>query len=274
MSGLLSVGWHLSHRETHLKWLDLRTSSSETRDQWRKMLLPAFDNWKESFDRAMSDSVSDGSSARCGANGPMSSASLLYHLAHLSLHVDIMDCQVFAGMKRLVGRRVSSRDYTNAVKRMSNWAKLASTRHAILHAFKLLHQVLVQPQSRRRNGPQSSDGFAVHYSVRNEVDPHRPWIMYYAVLSIWSFVQAIGRPAGRGYPVLLQSSTYTRMAEYLSNVAALNVLDEKTASMLHDGLPELLQVMEEVVGEAGSDLLLEARVRLKTCRDMLVGSTR
>ncbi|CAM1508006.1 Fc.00g048540.m01.CDS01 [Cosmosporella sp. VM-42] len=226
MSGLLSVGWHLSHRETHLKWLDLRTSSSETRDQWRKMLLPAFDNWKDSFDRAMSDSVSDGSNARCGANGPMSSASLIYHLAHLSLHVDIMDCQVFAGMKRLVGRRVSSRDYTNAVKRMSNWAKLASTRQAILHAFKLLHQVFVQPQSRRRNGQQSSDGFAVHYSVRNEVDPHRPWTMYYAVLSIWSFVQAIGRPAGRGYPILLQSNTYTRMAEYLSNVAALTMMCE------------------------------------------------
>ena len=53
ISGLLSVGWHLSHRETHLKWLELRTPSAETQDNWRKMLLRAFDNWKGSFDIAM-----------------------------------------------------------------------------------------------------------------------------------------------------------------------------------------------------------------------------
>ncbi|KAL3957193.1 hypothetical protein ACCO45_007771 [Purpureocillium lilacinum] len=280
ISGLLSVGWHLSHKETHLKWLDLRTPSTETQDNWRKMLLKAFGNWKESFDVAMSDSITDAPGHRPVPNGPINSASLLFHLAHISLHADIVDCQVFAGAKRLLGRKVSARDYTNAVKRMSAWAKQASTRHAILHAFKLLYRVLVDPHpTRRRNNssPHSPDSPAVQYSLRNETDPHRPWIMYYAVLSIWAFVQAVGRPPGKGFPLRpsqMGQSTYARMAEYLSGVAMLPELDEATAAMLHEGLPELLDVMEGILEEADTELLVEARERLSVCRDMLLGGTR
>lgn len=52
MSGLLSVGWHLSHREKHVALLDLKSPSSEAHDKWRTILLGAFDNWKQSFDMA------------------------------------------------------------------------------------------------------------------------------------------------------------------------------------------------------------------------------
>lgn len=274
ISGLLSVGWHLSHRETHLKWLDLRTPSTETHDNWRKLLLRAFDNWKGSFDVAMSDSISEGPGQRGIANGPINSASLLFHLAHISLHADIVDCQVYAGAKRLLGRKVSSRDYANAVKRMSAWASLASTRHAILHAFKLLYGVLVDPHPRRRNSPHQVEGGAVQYSIRNEPDPHRPWIMYYAVLAIWAFVQALGRPPGKGFPLRtsqLGQSSYSRMVEYVSGVASLAELDERTAAMLYEGLPELLEVMQGILEEGDTELLLEAQQRLGVCRDMLLG---
>ncbi|KAK5993752.1 Zinc finger klf1-like protein [Cladobotryum mycophilum] len=273
ISGLLSVGWHLSHRETHLKWLDLRTPSLDTQDNWRKMLLKAFDSWKGSFDVAMSDSLSD-APGRGISNGPINSASVLYHLAHISLHADIVDCQVYSGAKRLLGRKVSSRDYANAVKRMTSWAKQASTRHAILHAFKLLYRVLVDPHPRRRNSP---DHPAIQYSIRNETDPHRPWIMYYAVLAIWAFVQALGRPPGKGFPLQTSQmghSSYARMVEYVSSVASLLELDEKAAAVLHEGLPELLEVMEEILEEADTELLLEARERLRVCKDMLLGGSR
>ncbi|KAM4066579.1 fungal specific transcription factor [Hirsutella rhossiliensis] len=254
ISGLLSVGWHLSHKETHLKWLDLRTPSSETQDSWRKMLLRALGNWKQSFDVAMTDSVAEPPSHGPVSNGPIGSASLLFHLVHIGLHTDIVDCQVYAGANRLLGRKVSSRDHTNAVKRMSTWAKRASTRHAVLHAFKLLHR----------------------YALRNETDPHRPWIMYYAVLTIWAFVQAVGRPPGKGFPLRpsqLAHSTYARMAEYLSTVAGLLGLDEATAAALHEGLPELLDVMEGILEEADTELLREARERLSVCKDMLLGGS-
>jgi len=140
--------------------------------------------------------------------------------------------------------------------------------------------VLVDPHpTRRRNNssPHSPDSPAVQYSLRNETDPHRPWIMYYAVLSIWAFVQAVGRPPGKGFPLRpsqMGQSTYARMAEYLSGVAMLPELDEATAAMLHEGLPELLDVMEGILEEADTELLVEARERLSVCRDMLLGGTR
>lgn len=274
ISGLLSVGWHLNHRETHLKWLDIRTPSMETQENWRKMLLRAFDNWKGSFDIAMSDSISDAPGHRGIPNGPINSASVLYHLAHISLHADIVDCQVYAGAKRLLGRKVSSRDYSNVIKRMSTWSGQGSTRHAILHAFKLLYRVVVDPHPRRRNSPHPPEHAAIQYSVRNEPDPHRPWIMYYAVLAIWAFVQALGRPPGKGFPLptsQLGHSSYARMVEYVSSVAALPELDEQASAMLHEGLPDLLDVMVDILEEADTELLVEARERLKVCKEMLLG---
>ncbi|KAJ6779302.1 hypothetical protein PWT90_02485 [Aphanocladium album] len=285
ISGLLSVGWHLSHRETHLKWLDLRTPSSEVQDNWRKMLLLAFDNWKGSFDVAMSGSMSEspasqhhGGQKRGIANGPIHSAQLLFHLAHMTPNVDIIDCQVYAGAKRILGRKVSARDYANAMKRMVAWAKLCSTRHAIYHAFKLLHRVLVEPNPGRRRPPSHALSEAGGgYSIRHEPDPHRPWIMYFAVLTIWSFVQALGRSTGK--PLSLQSpnmasTTYGRMVEYLSRVAALPELDERSAGLLHDGLPDLLDVMVGILEEADTELLVEARDRLRVCKEMILGGPR
>lgn len=277
MSGLLSVGWHLTHRETHLRWLELRSPSTETQDNWRKILLKAFDNWKHSFDRADADSIADSPGQRGTPNGPMSSASLLFHIAHISLHVDIIDIQVYSGAKRLVGRKVSSRDYSNAVKRMSSWAKQASTRHAVLHSFKLLHRVLVDPRPRRRNGAHPPEPATISYSLRTESDPHRPWTMYYASLIVWAFVQALGRPPGKGFPLRsahLGHGGYSRVAEFLSTVASLQEMDEKAAGMLHEGVPELLEVIEGILGEATTELLAEARERLQGCREQLLGTAR
>ncbi|KAH7318277.1 zinc finger, C2H2 type domain-containing protein [Stachybotrys elegans] len=274
VAGLLSVGWHLNHQQSHLKWLDMRGTPSETQDSWRKMLLKAFDSWKESFDHAMSDSLSDAMGARRVPNGPISSASVLYHLAHLSLHSDFVDCQVYNGAKRLMGRKISTRDYHNAVKRMNAWAKQASTRHAILHAFKLLYRILVEPNSRRRGSMH--DAPVIQYSIRSDPDPNRPWIMYFATLNISSFVQALGRPPGKGFPYAPHRGLdiYGRVADYLASVAALATLDEKQAAMLHEGVPGLLDVVERILREADTELLREAQQRLKVCRELLLGGTR
>jgi hypothetical protein len=243
MSGLLSVGWHLSNREKHLGWLDLSGASGGggegLQDGWRTTLLRAYDFWKDSFDAAQGGSGSPpygfpahppgvagghaGTAAtglglsghetgqRVGANGPIASASALYHLAHLSLYVEIIDCQVYAGAKRLLGKKISTRDYGNVVSRMRTWAALPSTRHSILHAFRLLWRVLAgpgkgMPGDKDGNGARPSLRHANEtigaaqqlYSCRSEPDPHRPWIMYYAALSIWSFVRALQGSASNG----------------------------------------------------------------------------
>ncbi|WYZ38454.1 hypothetical protein EsH8_III_000368 [Colletotrichum jinshuiense] len=268
MSGLLSVGWHLSHRESHLKWLDLRTPSTDTHDGWRKILLRAFDEWKESFDNAVgANDTSEVPGQPSASNGPIHSAAVLYHLAHISLHVDIVDCQVYAGAKRLVGRKVSTRDHSNAVARMRTWSNAPSTRHAVLHAFKLLYRVLVDqrgPKRRANSFGTLPEPVSVFYSCRSEPDPHRPWIMYYAALTIWSFVQALGIPNKNVPP-----GRYSEVARYLAHFAALDELSDEAARDLNDRLPELLDLLRTSLEQSNSELLREASDRLKLCREML-----
>ncbi|KAL2176463.1 fungal-specific transcription factor domain-containing protein [Thermothelomyces heterothallicus CBS 202.75] len=293
MSGLLSVGWHLSHRETHLQWLDLSAPSTETHETWKKILLKAFDDWKHSFDAAQGATGNPNLIDAQGANGPVHSAAVLYHLAHISLHVDIVDCQVYAGAKRLLGRKVSVRDYTNVVARTRVWTSLPSTSHAVLHAFRLLHRVLVDPRrgasavDRDRSDIGSGAVIIpppeVHiYSCRNDPDPHRPWVMYYAALSIWSFVRAVSRQDSLHEP-RSQSGTsfrpgkplpvdHQRLAAYLSEIASLPELTENAVTSLRNGLPDLLDALRSVFAEAHSELLQEAQVRLRMCKEMLLNS--
>ncbi|OTA68093.1 hypothetical protein K449DRAFT_345386 [Hypoxylon sp. EC38] len=274
MCGLLSVGWHLRHRDTHLKWLELGSSSSDTRDKWCNMLLKAFDDWKTSFDGAIgsNDPESDGSGTQSHSNGLIQSASVLYHLAHLSLYVDIIDCQVYAGAKRLLGRKVSTRDYANVVNRMSTWSAQPTTRRAILHAFKLLHRILVDPRQKNSNGYTNNvvGMYGIHYSCRRDPDPHRPWIMYYATLSLWSFVRARTQsrdPSNtlRPFPQQLQRST-TGILDYLSKVTKPSELE---SANLQDGLPNLLDAIGALASESPSELLKEACGRLEMCKHML-----
>ncbi|KAB5529037.1 fungal-specific transcription factor domain-containing protein [Coniochaeta sp. 2T2.1] len=294
-------------------------------ENWKAILLKAFDNWKTCFDAAQgnegSPSFADQGSQRTGLNGPIQSASVLYHLAHISLHVDIVDCQVYAGAKRVLGRKVSARDRANVVSRMESWAHLLSTRHAVLHAFKLLHRVLVDPRrsssnsstdrERIKHEPHASpSGFSLPpivetrtYSCCNEPDPHRPWIMYYAALSIWSYVMALRKTHKGHYDghALSESATsrhphhghqpaysaaassghwpprqppgnYGRVAAYLSDVAGLKELEESAAGRLADGLPDLLDVLHSVLSEAQSELLREAHDRLRAYKDLLLSA--
>ncbi|KAK3898642.1 fungal-specific transcription factor domain-containing protein [Staphylotrichum tortipilum] len=311
MSGLLSVGWHLSRRETHLRWLDLNTpGSADTHEGWKKTLLSAFDDWKRSFDAAQGASGNPALADAAGSNGPVHSAAVLYHLAHINQHVDIIDCQVYSGAKQVLGRKVSIRDYANVVARMRGWAAQPATRRAVLHAFRLLHRVLVDPRRSASAGDRerldigpgvvSLPPIEAHqsYSCRNEPDPHRPWVMYYAALSIWAFVRAV---TTSGRDALLQEPpasvahhghhghhhgdpfrpgklgglvvNHRRVAAYLGGIANLPELTESVAKGLGEGLPDVLDALRAVFAEAHSELLQEANDRLRVCKDMLMGNS-
>ncbi|KAI1432266.1 fungal-specific transcription factor domain-containing protein [Xylaria sp. CBS 124048] len=271
MCGLLSVGWHLRHRETHLKWLEIAPNAAERRDRWCSMLLKAFDDWKTSFDDAigsngMSSTDSNGQ-GQPAVNGLIQSAAVLYHLAHLSLYIDIIDCQVYAGAKRLLGRKISSRDLVNVNSRMVAWAGQPVTRRAMSHAFKLLYRILVDPRQRKITPTQELSGNSIQYSTRADPDPHRPWIMYYATLSIWCFTQALNN--GQNQPV--ERYGLTTVPEYLSRISKLSEIDPTTAKTLREGLLELLDVVCPLLSQSHSELLKEACQRLGNCKEIMFG---
>ncbi|KAI0388903.1 zinc finger protein zas1 [Xylariaceae sp. FL0594] len=287
MCGLLCVGWHIRHQESQMLRLTHNQAPSDKAAKWCRMLLKAFDDWKRSFDDvtgpgALLDAELGTSGQACQANGLIQSATVLYHMAHISFYVNIIDCQVFAGAKRLLGRYVSSRDQGNVNTRMAEWAQKPITRQAVLHAFKLLQHILIDPRPKKiiAPGPSFGDnnsttvtGNSIQYSVRTDPDPHRPWILYYAVLSIWSFAQAYRIHVVKAQAP--QSPSWTRRertaAEYLSRVAKLSTLDEITSGTLCDGLQELLDVVVSILSDSHSELLKEARVRLTSCKELMFG---
>lgn len=105
MAGLLSVGWHISRREKHLQFLETVPSTRE-QGRWRSLLLQAFGHWRSSFEQAAGAKTGDGD----GAQSPDMNAAapaVLFHLAHMTMHADIIDIQIYSGSKRLLGRKVS-----------------------------------------------------------------------------------------------------------------------------------------------------------------------
>lgn len=107
MAGLLSVGWHISRREKHLQFLESVPSIRE-QGRWRTLLLQAFGYWRTSFDEAVGSRQSNLVASKQQEMNSAKSA-VLFHLAHMTLHADIIDCQIFAGTKRLLGRRVAKK---------------------------------------------------------------------------------------------------------------------------------------------------------------------
>ncbi|KAG5980842.1 hypothetical protein E4U55_003573 [Claviceps digitariae] len=287
LCGVLSIGWHLNHRATDAKWLQLRDAESEMREKWRKLVLDALGSWHESFDMAMSDSMTDEAPGfRAVPNGPVSSAYVLFHFAHISLHADVIDLQVYAGASRLLGRPIFSADRCKAASRLETWAKQAPTRQAISHAFRLLYRVLVDPNARKRPNPLLQQEPPAKYSIQNESDLQRPWIMYHSTLAIWAFVHILRRCSAKGSsaqasPMTMTTTTtttetqntYDIMTRYLTRVAALQNVDDETVEYLHEGLPELLDVMTDILSEAYTEMMTEARNIMVDCRTKLLAGS-
>ena len=57
------------------------------------------------------------------------SRSVLHQLAHMAMHVDILDCQIYADAIRLLGRSTTPQDYNRAQRRTNEtWAPTARAR--------------------------------------------------------------------------------------------------------------------------------------------------
>jgi hypothetical protein len=72
--------------------------------------------------------------------------------------------------------------------RVAAWAQTHGAKQAVMHALALLHGVLGR-QVHSRQRPSRRQQY-VQYSVRCEHDPHRPFMLYYAALTVWAFARA------------------------------------------------------------------------------------
>lgn len=203
MAGLLSVSWHMHQRDLQVSSLGV-SQTMGVPDGWRNPLTKAFDFWKRDFDETIEHMRratlpwQKNDTGGSGDDDMAKTADVLHHLSHIAMHVDIMDCQIFAGTKRLFGRTVTNADYERVKCKVFDWAKGGSAKIGVWHALQLLRSVLLSSPS-----TSGSNGSRKLYNARDDHLMVRPWALYYAALVVWSYGFAMDGVL-RPFPSLLQ----------------------------------------------------------------------
>ncbi|KAJ4300500.1 hypothetical protein N0V88_003175 [Collariella sp. IMI 366227] len=278
MAGLLSVSWHMNQRDLQVNSLGGGVSQAlGGRDKWRGTLTRAFDSWKSDFDKTLlrrgdisSDPYYYDPANRNEANVVFESRIVLHHLAHMAMHVDIVDCQIFARAKRLLGRSIGAQDLNSAQRRMKDiWAPSAKARDATYYALKFLQSVML-PDTVGTPGSSGSGGGAGYgnelpYSARDDVLLNRPWVLYFAALVVWCYGFAL-EGASPGIPPPQSPQEKVRlMREYLVKYGSVSSPEElKSMKGISHNTP-VLMVLREAFEDSRWELLHEGANLMNNC---------
>ncbi|KAI1177452.1 fungal-specific transcription factor domain-containing protein [Nemania sp. FL0916] len=263
MAGLLSVSWHMNQRDLQVSSLGQNMSQAlGGRDKWRGTLMRAFDAWRNEFDKSLQNMnmafdpyVHD---KRNDANVVFESRTVLHHLAHMAMHVDIVDCQIFARAKRLLGRAIGSQDLSSAQRRMKDhWAPSARARDATFYAVKFLLSVLL-------------DG--TQYCARDDVLLNRPWVLYFAALVVWCYGFAIAGPCPGHVVPSNPEEKYAQMRDYLERLGSIQTPDDLKLMKDVNKSSALLSVLKDAFASTRWELLHEGATLLDNCIQLNSGA--
>ena len=266
MAGLLSVSWHMNQRDLQVSTLGVLRALGG-RDKWRGSLTRAFDSWRLDYHSSV------GTTSNANPNGypPLKqlpddnvyeSRTVLHHLAHMAMHVDIVDCQIFAGAQRLLGRTIGHQDYHSATRRMKeSWAPSARARDATYFALQFLSQVFIT-------------GDETAYVAREDFLLNRPWVLYFAALIVWSYGYALeGKITADQPPLDTPSQKMADLQSFLRRVGSVAAPDDLQWIKDRNRCAGLLLVLRDMFVEARWELLREAAKLLDSCVEMLTGTT-
>jgi hypothetical protein len=274
MAGLLSVSWHMNQRDLQVSSLGV-TQALGGRDKWRGSLTRAFDFWKQDFDNSLArPSDLTAPNAYTYSNGMdddnvFESRTVLHHLAHMAMHVDIVDCQIYAGAARLLGRSITPQDYNGAQRRMKEvWAPTARARDATFYALRFLSNVMVAGD--QSLDPNASPSSGLPYSARDDFLLNRPWVLYFATLIVWSYGYAHDGPVKQPYQLNSYDDKVKDMAGYLKRVGGVRKPDDLAKTPDRNACLGLLIIMRDMFKKTRWELLHEASNLLTKCIEMLV----
>lgn len=268
-SGLLSVGWHIRRRERNQQFLESNPSAHE-QERWRSLLLNAYTHWCQSFQKALKASRAH-SRILVNEKDVVFDPSILYRLAFITSHVDILDTQLFAGYKRLLGRKITDKDYFACATRMRSWAATSSSKVAVSHAFRLLDDTLLDKSSVSSRQPLSHLT-TKHYTCRTDASMYRPWILYLAALTIWSYQYASSHGPSQTASQSLdadQSLGQDIAYSYIRRCAESGV-DSFPGQMSVQGCGAICKLLAQDFAFAEWELLLEASKILDSCATMIL----
>jgi hypothetical protein len=287
MAGLLSVAWHLHQRDVQISSLGV-VSQLGGKERWRATLTQSFDHWRKDFDASLaklrSGEISYYPTRDVEHENIFESRTVLHHLAHISMHVDIVDLQIYAGARRLLGRSITRHDAESTRKRMKAWASTAQARDAAFFSQRFLGQVLLPEESVGMqfgtdddasavpNSKASGDGTGVPvYSARDDHLLNRPWVLYFACLVVWSYGYALEGPLELparipdvGQEAYVDMRTFLRATQSLRSPSELVSLKKKNACL------GVLVTVKSMFAQCRWELLREASKLLNNCVSLSV----
>jgi len=278
MAGLLSVTYHMHQRDLQVNILGGGvTHALGGRDKWRATLTRAYDSWKTDFDDALGRSEPSSDPYRHDAakhefNIVFASRTVLHHLAHMAMHADIVDCQIFARAKRLLGRTIGPQELNGARRRIQElWARTARARDATFYALKFLSSVLLPGAD---GGPTvPGHNLQKHYEARYDVLMNRPWVLYFAVLVVWCYGFALEGPCVDAVVGASAEEIQRQMQAYLVEFGGIADPNELHLMRGVNNNTALLMVLKESFENTRWDLLHEAANLLRNCIMLNAGAT-
>ena len=279
MAGLLSVSWHMHQRDLQVNVLGGGvTSSLGGRDKWRATLTRAYDTWKADFDKALHRSEISNDPYRFDAakknefNIVFESRTVLHHLAHMAMHADIVDMQMFARAKRLLGRAIGPQEFKSAERRIKDgWAPSARARDATYYALKFVCSVLIPDEVGSSVGGGSAYRDEKPYQACDDVLLNRPWVLYFATLVIWAYGYALEGPSPN-VPPATHEEKMRQMRDYLIRFGTITDPNELRTAKGFNNNTALLLVLKDTFEETRWELLHEGSNLLSNCIKLNTGA--
>lgn len=279
MAGLLSVSWHMNQRDLQVNVFGGRAISSlGGRDNWRATLTRAYDSWKADFDGYLQGNEPSTDPYRFDAaqknefNLVFESRTVLHALSHMAMHAEILDIQMFARAKKLLGRAIGPQELYSAQRRIKNdWAPSARARDATFYALKFLCSVLVPDAV-----PPSQTGSYLQeepYQAKNDVLLNRPWVLYYATLIVWCYGYASEGPAPSVSPPATYQENMHQMRNYLITYGSISDPSGLADIKGFNNNTALLLVLRDTFADTRWELLHEASALLNNCITLNLGAS-
>ncbi|QDS71925.1 hypothetical protein FKW77_000609 [Venturia effusa] len=170
LHGLMSIQWDMRRRD------QASLGYGPNQANWDERLSRCYDAWKEDFDNHsmnMMLSLSDNPSRRAEFTRFSTATIAIYHAAYITLNVEILDLQIYAGARHIIGRPVFPEDFNRSRHVLREWARpTGDTRavKAVWHAAQLL-----------KDGIMKLENWDVDSAF------HYPWCLYLASLTCWAF---------------------------------------------------------------------------------------
>lgn len=280
MAGLLNVSIHMSMRDLQVASLGA-AGTLGNQVKWRSPLTRAFDFWRRDFDESLSKNehwlqvcstnTNDRSSIDSRDN-VFESRTCLHSLAHMAMHVDIVDCLVFAGSDRVLGRIVTDADRSAVQRRMrEQWAPSARARDATFYALRFLCDVLIPEEAltAKRMIPHQAPTFT--YSARDDCLLNRPWVLYFALLIVWSYGYALDGPIRpSNYTLTTRELQIYDMQRYLIRMGGVATPDDLEKLRDRNSCLGLLLLLRGSFQQPRWELLQEAHEVLGSCVNLLL----